>query len=336
MEGILDRQMSMSLSLVSVVITAMNRPLELDRAIASVLAQTYQSFEIVVVIDGPSDVIDPVHVAGLDERIRVLPLAQNVGLAEARNYGIRAAHGNWIALLDDDDEWLPEKLAAQVAMAEEAKSEFVFAPCRFMERTLEINRMMPAVLPKNTNKFSEYIYCGHGYLQPSMYFFSRALGLAVPFTKGLRHVEDSDWMLRMSQLPGVVVCPVEACLSIYYNYKDGARESETTPWRFALEWGMKNHELFTHKAFPYFVARLCVNARRSGESPAVLWLLLKAAKKYGNLTPKVIAYFLSYWIVSPGMLRDMRMKFGRHPGGSVPVTSMLQEGDLRRLGGQQC
>jgi glycosyltransferase involved in cell wall biosynthesis len=332
----IDRVKQFNAPLVSVVITTVNRPEELERAIASVLAQTMQDFEIVVVIVGPTDVIDLSHLAGLDERLRVLPLIQNVGLAEARNRGIHAGLGQWIALLDDDDEWLPGKLMAQVKAATEAKSEFVFVPCRFIERTLELSRIMPERLPRSADKFSEYIYCEHGYLQPSMYFFSHALGLAVPFTKGLRHVEDSDWMLRMSQLPGVMIRPVEECLSVYHNYKSGTRESETTPWRFALEWGMANHGLFTHKAFPYFVARLCVNARRVGESPAVLLLLLKSARKHGDLSLRVLVYFLSYWTVPPGVLRSVRRKLGWSRYKSSRVSTMLQEVGVDRLGGQLC
>jgi glycosyltransferase involved in cell wall biosynthesis len=322
---------------VSVVITALNRPVELDRAIKSVLAQSFQNFEIIVVIDGPTEAIDQAHVAGLDTRIRILALVQNVGLAEARNCGIQEARGRWVALLDDDDEWLPRKLEAQVKAAHDSDAEFLFAPCRFIERTLEMDRVMPEALPQSAKNFSEYIYCKHGYLQPSMYFFSRALGLAVPFTKGLRHVEDSDWMLRMSRWPGVAICSVHECLSVYYNYKQGVRESETTPWKFALEWGVRNHELFSRRAFPYFVARLCVNARRGGESPRVLWRLIQTARRYGVLTPRVVAYFLSYWLLPPGTLRGLREAFvssGRRK--SVKVSSMAAENDAARLGGQSC
>ncbi len=332
----LDVMRHSSPPLVSVVITAVNRPKELDRAIASVLSQTMQDFEVVVVIDGPTDAIDPLHLARLHDRIVVLPLLQNVGLAEARNYGIRAARGRWIGLLDDDDEWLPAKLMAQVKAAEQVPGEFVFVPCRFMEKTLEIDRVMPEMLPESAERFSEYIYCNHGYLQPSMYFFSRALGLAVPFTKGLRHVEDSDWLLRVSHCPGVVIRPVEECLSIYYNYKSGDRESETTPWRFALSWGMANHSLFTRKSFPYFVARLCVNARRSGESITILWFLLKSAKIHGKFTPKVLAYFFCYWFIPPGMLRNIRTKIGRTRRTSRIVSPILLRNESGSFRGQIC
>ncbi len=293
---------------VSVIIPTHNRPALLERAIRSVLAQTFQDFEVIVVIDGPGDSADPAFLESLDPRIRTLSLQANVGLAEARNCGIRAASGTWIALLDDDDEWLSLKLDRQVAKALELNGEFVFVPCRFIERTLTLQRDMPTALPTGAARFSEYIYCEGGYLQPSMYFMSRALALAVPFTPGLRHVEDSDWLLRMSLHPQVIVGAVEETLSIYYNLKDGTRESETTPWKHPLAWALTNHTLFTRKAFPYFIARLCINAKRSCEPMSVFFALLSHASRYGRMTPKILSYFFAYWFLSDDLLKSLRLR----------------------------
>jgi len=291
---------------VSTIIPTRNRPEPLERAIRSVLAQSFQDFEIIVVIDGPDEKTNPAALEAIDPRIRVLSLPQNVGLAEARNEGIRAAWGKWIALLDDDDEWLPAKLQMQVAKAIELGGDYVFVPCRFIEKTLTLERVMPAVLPTSASRFSEYIYCDGGYLQPSMYFMSRRLAFEVPFTKGLRHVEDSDWLLRMARHRSVKVGAVAEPLSIYYNLKDGTRESETTLWPHPLKWAVQNRILFTPRAFPFFVARLCVNARRSGEPLSVFFFLVGEAFKYGTPTPKSLAYFIAYWFLPPDTLKAMR------------------------------
>src|ERR1700758_1632604 len=97
--------------LVSAVIPTRNRPDLVCRAVRSALAQTYPNIEVIVVIDGP----DPVSFASLevlgDPRIRIIALKESVGGSEARNTGAREAKGSYIALLDDDDEWLPEKIA---------------------------------------------------------------------------------------------------------------------------------------------------------------------------------------------------------------------------------
>jgi glycosyltransferase involved in cell wall biosynthesis len=100
---------------ISVIIPLYNRREEIGRAIASALCQTQAPHEIVVVDDCSSD--DSVAVvAALDEpRIRLLRHERNRGASAARNTGIAAATGDWIALLDSDDEWEPEKLERQRA-----------------------------------------------------------------------------------------------------------------------------------------------------------------------------------------------------------------------------
>ena len=100
---------------VSVVITTYHRPDFLMEAIASVQAQTYTDWELIVVSDGCTDDTEwrVRAVARRDLRVRLIT-QPNRGMAEGRNTGIRAARGELIAFLDDDDVWLPEKLARQV------------------------------------------------------------------------------------------------------------------------------------------------------------------------------------------------------------------------------
>ncbi len=294
---------------VSIIIPTRNRPRLLERAIRSVLAQSCQDFEIIIVIDGPDPHTEPSHLRVLDPRIEVLSLPENVGLAEARNLGILHAGRRWIALLDDDDEWLPDKLELQLAAARALGGEYAFVPCRFIEKTLTIERHMPLQLPTSPLRFSEYIYCDGGYLQPSTFFMSRALCLEIPFTSGLRHIEDSDWLLRAMRHPQIQIGSVTQTCSIYYNVKTGERESETTRWEHPLHWAIQHRELFTPRAFPFFVARLCLNARRLGEPFSVFLLLLNAARRYGSLTPRSLAFFFAYWYLGDASLKRLRALF---------------------------
>jgi GT2 family glycosyltransferase len=104
------------LPLVSVVIPTHNRAATLVRAIRSVLAQTYPAFELLIVDDASTD-DTAAHVAPyLGARVRLHRQARNRGAAATRNTGIALARGAYVALLDSDDEWLPEKLACQVAL----------------------------------------------------------------------------------------------------------------------------------------------------------------------------------------------------------------------------
>ncbi|MGD9365350.1 MAG: glycosyltransferase family A protein [Desulfobacteraceae bacterium] len=97
---------------VSVILPTHNRYAYLGRAIDSVLSQTFQHYELIVVDDGSTDAT-PDLLSGYGDQIKVIR-QRNQGVSAARNKGIRSASGEYIALLDSDDYWLPEKLEKQV------------------------------------------------------------------------------------------------------------------------------------------------------------------------------------------------------------------------------
>ena len=99
---------------VSIVITTHNRSAMLPRAVRSVLAQTYEDYELIIVDDCSTDDTPDVMRTFVDSRIRVVRHADNMGQSAAINTGIRLAHGEYIAFLDDDDEWVDQKLSRQV------------------------------------------------------------------------------------------------------------------------------------------------------------------------------------------------------------------------------
>ena len=121
---------------VSVVIPVFNRPAAVRRAIESVLAQTCQDFEIIVVDDGSTDATAASVAAFADRRITLIRHERNRGGSAARNTGIRASSAPYVAFLDSDDEWLPTKLERQLEVFERSSerlalvytgAEWVFA-----------------------------------------------------------------------------------------------------------------------------------------------------------------------------------------------------------------
>jgi len=116
---------------VSVVISAYNRPKHLKRAIGSVLNQRFEDFELIVVDDGSTNDIRVVVEGFDDPRVRYLAHRTNKGGSAARNTGIEASQGKYVAFLDDDDEWHPHKLDRQVECLEGRSDEWVAAYCDF-------------------------------------------------------------------------------------------------------------------------------------------------------------------------------------------------------------
>ena len=104
--------------LVSVIIPTYNRADLVRQALASVKAQTYRDFEIVVVDDGGTD--DTYEVLSADRELRLRRHPSRRGVSASRNTGIAAARGEWLAFLDSDDLWLPDKLARQISSLEGA------------------------------------------------------------------------------------------------------------------------------------------------------------------------------------------------------------------------
>jgi glycosyltransferase involved in cell wall biosynthesis len=99
---------------ISVIIPTYERAASLARAINSVLEQTFRDFEIIIVDDASKDNTREVVKAIGDQRIRYLRHERNQKEAGARNTGVSNARGEYVAFLDDDDEWLPDKLRRQV------------------------------------------------------------------------------------------------------------------------------------------------------------------------------------------------------------------------------
>lgn len=114
--------------LVSIVMPLYNCAGLVEQSIESVQAQTYENWELLVVddlsTDGSYDIVKAY--AQHDPRIRLLQNSSNSGAAVSRNYALREAKGKWVAFLDSDDLWLPEKLMKQVAFMEETGCHFSY------------------------------------------------------------------------------------------------------------------------------------------------------------------------------------------------------------------
>jgi glycosyltransferase involved in cell wall biosynthesis len=112
--------------LVSVVVPSHNRARLLQRTLRSILAQHLTDLEVVVVDDGSHDDTAAIAAAA-DSRVTVLRNREPTGVSAARNRGIAAARGDWIAFCDDDDLWAPDKLTHQLAAAERTGADWVYA-----------------------------------------------------------------------------------------------------------------------------------------------------------------------------------------------------------------
>lgn len=121
--------------MVSVVMPAYNAAKYLKESVESVMAQTYRDWELLILDDGSSDETAQIakELEVQDERIRYVRNPENLGVAATRNRGVSLAGGEWIAFLDSDDGWEPEKLERQLEAAKRQQSPFLFTGSAFMD-----------------------------------------------------------------------------------------------------------------------------------------------------------------------------------------------------------
>lgn len=176
---------------VSVVIPVYNRAKALEEAVRSVSAQSFHDIEIVIVDDGSADETPSIlaELAKEDSRIHLLRHDTNRGAGATRNTGISAAQGLWIALLDSDDLWRPEKLERQM---EKGGAGIVLCDAWFRSKGRDKLRALPA-----NPDWGQLIVQGHGFNPGSALLARKSVFEAVgPFDESLKRLEDWDWFIR--------------------------------------------------------------------------------------------------------------------------------------------
>jgi glycosyltransferase involved in cell wall biosynthesis len=294
--------------LVSAVIPTHNRLELVQRAVRSALSQTYSNLEVLVVVDG----FDPATVAVLESiqesRLRIIALEKNVRGGEARNIGVRQAKGEWVAFLDDDDEWLPEKIAKQIALLAHVDPGTNFIACQYEAWGVDYKKIMPHRFPDTGENWSEYIYCQHLDLLPSTYLVKRELMLVVPFTKGLYSNEDADWILHAYVANAITAEWLAEALTIYHCESSIVRTSTRSNWESPYQWALNNREaLLTEKAFSYCLLWLCLPHIKHGKKPVrnTLFLLYKAITK-GKIDLQFCVLFIVFSLLVAGTRHKLR------------------------------
>jgi glycosyltransferase involved in cell wall biosynthesis len=203
--------------LVSIIVPVFNRADSLPAAIASIAAQTFSDWEIIVVDDCSSDRSGQVALdAGLRGKLRVVRHEINRGPSAARNTGILEARGRFVSFLDSDDRWLPEKLRRQVELAaSDPDQNSLFC----VTQTLVIMgegriRIRPERPPAPGEAWSEFLYVADGFAQTNSFFVSRNLAMRIPFRTIVRQHEDNLFFLEAGAI-GARYRLIEEPLSIW-------------------------------------------------------------------------------------------------------------------------
>jgi len=228
---------------VSVVIPTYNRAEMVMRAVGSVVEQTFQDFELIVVDDGSTDDTVARLQTLSDARIRLLPLPANSGGSRARNEGLRAARADLVAFLDSDDEWLPRKLEVQLArLRDSTDSRVAVAYCPWVTRDHLGGREVPGGLPANEGDVLEPLLRGWNVATSAALIRRGALEGVGGFDERLPAAQEYDLWLRLATAGHNFVAVREAL--VVKHTHDGPRisvdpqaASERTLEQLDRKWG---------------------------------------------------------------------------------------------------
>ncbi len=179
----------------SVVIPVHNRAAHLAQALASVLVQTEQDFEIVVVDDGSIDEPNKTVEDAGDPRIRYW-LQDNRGGGAARNAGIDQARGRFVAFLDSDDRFLPNHLSAMRTLLAHTGGVAGYAPVR-VERGGGRSFVKPPRAIREGEHMANYVLCDRGFVPTITLVVPTEMARRVRYDEGLAFAQDADFCIRL-------------------------------------------------------------------------------------------------------------------------------------------
>lgn len=186
---------------VSVIIPTYNRAHLIERAIKSVLNQTYRDFELIIVDDGSTDNTAKVVKSFNDGRIKYIKQQKNKGGSAVRNIGIKAASGKYIAFLDSDDEWLSNKLNKQIDCLAKCSDLVGAVYCSHYIQDDSLGYMRKASLSE-LKRGNIYNFLLNGWCPSSTSFFMLAVRIFEKsglFDESLLSFQDYDLWIRVAQ-----------------------------------------------------------------------------------------------------------------------------------------
>ena len=286
--------------LFSIVIPIFNRAHLIGTAIQSVLSQTCQSFEILIVDDGSKDDVAAAMAPYTDPRISIVR-QPNRGASAARNQGIDLARGRFVAFLDSDDVFLPHHLATTAEALEGRDDTVAYSPVRAMRGGGYIVKPPRAVAPGEA--MATYLMCARGFVQTS--------GLVVPID-GVKRVryrqdvsfgDDTDFAVRL-ELAGYRFVMMEAPGVEWFDGPDPGRLSNSELRPDQLIWLEDLRPNIPARAYRGYRGWHVAKAAFTHRPLAALGLYLSALLG-GSYSPKMAIVVLAQIVIPSSLYRRL-------------------------------
>ncbi|WP_053347090.1 glycosyltransferase family 2 protein [Peribacillus butanolivorans] len=295
--------MTYSKPLISVIIPTYNRGYVIKKTINSVLQQTYDHFEIIIIDDASNDNTESIVKSIKDKRIKYIKLQENTKGTKPRNVGINVSNGEYIAFLDSDDEWLPTKLEKQLkfilSFGEINTNIICFTRVIIKDEKLEIYRKNK---PLNKNEdIMDYILVGNNVVQTSTFMISNAIAKKTLFDPGLKKHQDWDFCLRLRNNNATFFYLPE-CLTVW-NVDKERNDRISNSYKkqeISLDWlNSKKNELSLKSqwAFKMIIVDYLIDRReRTAAMKIIFTAFFHRSISFMTLLKKLTKVFLPYKI----------------------------------------
>lgn len=187
------------MSQVSVIIPTYNRVKLLNNSVASVLSQTYRDFELLVIDDCSTDNTSDFLSNIADRRVRCIKNTSNKGITATRNIALSNANGKYIAFLDDDDEWMPDKLEKQINLMENSSKGLgcIYTGCNLVDA--EDNRFNQTTVPHYRIRILNELLLENFIITSSTLIKADCFETVGMFDESMPFAEDYDMWIRIAQ-----------------------------------------------------------------------------------------------------------------------------------------
>lgn len=236
--------------LVSIIMPSYNTELFISDTIKSVLAQTYTNWELIIVDDYSTDHTDDVVNSFSDERIHYYKNSCNKGAALSRNRALRKAKGKWIAFLDSDDLWMPQKLEMQIAFMKE--NGYLFSYTNYEEiNELGEKTGVQVMGPHRITKTGMFNYCWPGCL--TVMYDAEALGLIQ--IEDIKKNNDYAMWLKICKKANCYL--LDECMAQYRKGRVGSVSTQSI--KTMIKWHYKLFREAEHEPVVMGIINTCRN-----------------------------------------------------------------------------
>ncbi len=232
--------------LVSIIMPNYNSEKYIEATIKSVLAQTYQNWELLFVDDCSSDTSLELANAFQDKRIHIFSMNENSGAALARNKAIEEAKGKWIAFLDSDDLWSPEKLEKQITYMQNNGISFLYTDYEVID---ENNRITSTFKPRlDVCKYKDILKHNHiGCL--TVIYDSEKLGKVFMPTNAIKREDMACWLSILKN--GEVAHCLHECLAQYKAHSNSVSSNKLKMMKYQWQVYRKVERINVFKSIYY-------------------------------------------------------------------------------------